>query len=95
MQNEVALAGADQCLPRMINGSILVMPAISPKRGPAPTRNVFDLTYIREESTLMDDSVMNAMEETVISPSMEAVVEENLEDMSHEGDAFNISKSCT
>ena len=39
---------------------------------PAPTRNVFDLTNIREESTFMDDSVMNAMEETFISPSMEA-----------------------
>ena len=36
----------------------------------------------------MDDSVMNAMEETVISPSMEAVVEENIEDMSHEEEAI-------
>ena len=35
----------------------------------------------------MDDSVMND-EETVISPSMEAVVEENLEDMSHEEEAI-------
>ena len=55
---------------------------------PAPTRNVFDLTNIREESTLMDDSVMNAMEETVISPSMEAVMEENIEDISHEKEAI-------
>ena len=36
----------------------------------------------------MDDSVMNAMEETVISLRMEAVVEENIEDMSHEEEAI-------
>merc|ERR1740116_616154 len=60
----------------------------SPQAAPM-SRNVFDLTNIREESTLMDDSVMNAMEETVISPNMEAVQEENLEDISHEEEAIS------
>ena len=47
-----------------------------------PTRNLFDLTNIREESTLMEDSVLDSMEETIISPNpnMEAVQEENAED---------------
>ena len=48
------------------------------------SRNVLDLTHIHEESALMDDSVMNAMEETVISPNMEAVQEE----ISHEEEAI-------
>merc|ERR1719334_1788144 len=51
---------------------------------PAPTRNVFNLTNIREESTLLEDSVMaDAMEETLLTPrdEMEAVQEENSEDL--------------
>ena len=56
--------------------------AASPQ--PAPTRNVFDLTNINEESTMMEDSIMNAMEETVISPDMEAVQEENIADFDQE-----------
>jgi len=51
---------------------------------PAPTRNVFNLTNIREESTLLEDSVMvDAMEETLLTPrdEMEAVQEENAEDL--------------
>ena len=44
----------------------------------APTRNVFDLTNIREESTLMEDSVLD-MEETLISPSQMEVVQEEQE----------------
>ena len=45
-----------------------------------PTRNVFDLTNIREESTLMEDSVMD-MEETIISPSQMEAVQEEQEDV--------------
>ena len=50
---------------------------------PPPSRNVFDLTNIREESYMEDSMVM---EETIISPSahMEAVQEEIQEDMDHE-----------
>ena len=56
------------------------IPATPPHQ--QPTRNLFDLTNIREESTLMDDSVLDSMEETIISPNpnMEAVQEENAED---------------
>ena len=46
-----------------------------------PTRNVFDLTNIREESTIMDDSSLNSMVETLISPNMDPVQEENQEDL--------------
>ena len=51
-----------------------------------PTRNLFDLTNIREESTLMEDSVLDTMEETIISPNMEAVQEENAEDEEEDDD---------
>ena len=56
------------------------IPATPPHQ--QPTRNLFDLTNIREESTLMDDSVLDSMEETIISPNpnMEAVQEENADD---------------
>merc|ERR1712126_687595 len=60
-----------------------------------PTRNVFDLTNIREESTLLEDSVMaDAMEETLLTPrdEMEAVQEENAEELENVLDS-NVSNT--
>ena len=52
-------------------------------------RNMFDLTNIREESSMLEDSVLSTMEETILSPStnMEAVQEENQEDIELEQEA--------
>ena len=51
-----------------------------------PGRNPFDLTNIREESTFLEDSVLSLgnMEETMVTPGMEVVEEENYSELAEE-----------
>jgi len=51
-------------------------------------RNPFDLTNIREESTFLEDSVLSTMEETLVTPNMEVLPEENLSEMEEERPAL-------
>ena len=49
-----------------------------------PGRNPFDLTNIREESTFLEDSVLSTMEETLVTPNMEVVEEEDSQELDEE-----------